>query len=264
MSEYQAVKRGKLVLKGEKPAKKKKKNKSDTQAHGSNSKQVDPDIENYAGWTQVKHIKDIVGAISIEFGKRTFVSALDNGLFILGAIHEDKEGPSPEEIFTAILVNDSKVAFKSGFDKYLSIDKNGRVTGRSDAVGPLEQWEPVFEDDNMALLGANQCFMSVSERDDSIVATSRKAGKNEMVKLRSNSLHLKNLDKDDDIPEEERTNKLSDIELNYVKKFQKFQDKKIKLNSDNIAVLKEAKAQGYLHETMLDRRSKMKADRYCK
>jgi FRG1-like family. len=85
-----------------------------------------------------------------------------------------------------------------------------------------------------------------------------------MVKLRSNSLHLKNLDKDDDIPEEERTNKLSDIELNYVKKFQKFQDKKIKLNSDNIAVLKEAKAQGYLHETMLDRRSKMKADRYCK
>lgn len=69
------------------------------------------------------------------------------------------------------------MAFKSGFDKYLSIDKNGRVTGRSDAVGNLEQWEPVFEDNQIALLGANQCFMGVSEEDDSIIATSRKAGK---------------------------------------------------------------------------------------
>lgn len=99
--------------------------------------------------------------------------------YFISAIHEDKEGPSPEEIFTAIVVNDSKIALKSGFDKYLSIDKNCRVTGRSDAIGPLEQWEPVFEDDQIALLGANQCFMSVSEEDDSIMATSRKAGKKE-------------------------------------------------------------------------------------
>lgn len=77
-------------------------------------------------------------------------------------------------------------------------------------------------------------------------------------------MHLKSLEKDDNIPEEERTNKISEIELNYVKKFQKFQDKKIKLNSDNIAVLKKAKNEGCLHESMLDRRSKMKADRYCK
>ncbi|KAL1458944.1 hypothetical protein WDU94_010966 [Cyamophila willieti] len=129
MSEYQVVKRSKLVLKGEKTTKKKKKSKSETGCSSSNSKQVDPDIENYAGWTQVKHVKDIVGAIAIEFGNRTFVSALDNGLFILGAIHEDREGPSPEEIFTAILVNDTKIAFKSGFDKYLSIDKAGRGNG---------------------------------------------------------------------------------------------------------------------------------------
>lgn len=89
-------------------------------------------------------------------------------------------------------------------------------------------------------------------------------GKNEIVKIRSNSLHLKSLDPDDNIPEEERTTKLADIELNYVKKFQKFQDKKIKINNDNIAALKVARDKGYLHETLLDRRSKMKADRYCK
>lgn len=50
----------------------------------------------------------------------------------------------------------------------------------------------------------------------------------------------------------------------YSKKFQKFQDKKMRINQNTIKELEEAKAQGLLHETLLDRRSKMKADRYCK
>jgi len=42
-------------------------------------------------------------------------------------------------------VNDVKVALKSGYGKYLRVDKDGTVTGRSDAVGPMEHWEPVFQ-----------------------------------------------------------------------------------------------------------------------
>lgn len=48
------------------------------------------------------------------------------------------------------------------------------------------------------------------------------------------------------------------------KKFQKFQDKRLKLCKDGKKELKLAKQEGNLHETLLDRRSKMKADRYCK
>lgn len=48
------------------------------------------------------------------------------------------------------------------------------------------------------------------------------------------------------------------------KKFQKFQDKKMRISKNDVKELEEAKAQGLLHETLLDRRSKMKADRYCK
>lgn len=48
------------------------------------------------------------------------------------------------------------------------------------------------------------------------------------------------------------------------KKFQKFQDKKLRINQGDIKDLEVAKNEGYLHETLLDRRSKMKADRYCK
>ena len=56
------------------------------------------------------------------------------------------EGPNPEEILTAIRVNDTNIALKSGFDKYLSILQDGRVVGRSDAISSREQWEPIFQD----------------------------------------------------------------------------------------------------------------------
>ena len=43
-----------------------------------------------------------------------------------------------------------------------------------------------------------------------------------------------------------------------------FQDHKIRLNQNDRKELLVAKTEGDLHEKMLDRRAKMKADRYCK
>jgi len=60
-------------------------------------------------------------------------------VYILG------DEPSPEEIFTAFPINENKLTLKSGYGKYLGIDKNGVVVGRSDAVSALEQFEPVFQ-----------------------------------------------------------------------------------------------------------------------
>lgn len=65
------------------------------------------------------------------------------------------------------------------------------------------------------------------------------------------------------IPNEE-VGKVGDVELNYVKKFQKFQNHKIKISNNDRTELVKAKQEGNLHEVLLDRRSKMKADRYCK
>ena len=39
-----------------------------------------------------------------------------------------------------------RVALKSGYGKYLGINSDGVVVGRSDAIGSREQWEPVFQD----------------------------------------------------------------------------------------------------------------------
>lgn len=35
---------------------------------------------------------------------------------------------------------------KSGYGKYLGINSEGLVVGRSDAIGAREQWEAVFQD----------------------------------------------------------------------------------------------------------------------
>ena len=162
----------------------------------------------------------------------------------------------------AIKIDESKVAFKSGYNKYLRVgSSNGAVLGISDAVGPMEQFEPVYQDGKLALLGPNNKFLTLDEESETIECTQSKAGQGEMVQVRSNSQRAE--DKEVFVPTEER-GKVGQIELNYVKKFQKFQDHKIRLCDEDRTTLVKAKKDGSLHETLLDRRAKMKADRYCK
>ncbi|XP_011647100.1 protein FRG1 homolog [Pogonomyrmex barbatus] len=258
MSEYDKVRTGKLVLKGEKSRPKKRKSKKQ-------EKELDVTVDNkdtltHGGWWKVKNVLEITGTVAIEFGNQTYMKALDNGLFTLGAPHVEGEGPSPEEILTAFPVSETKVALKSGYGKYLGVDKNGVVIGRSDAVGSIEQWEPIFQDGKLAILNNTGCFISVSN-DDDITCQNRTAGPSEFVVIRSIIQRSQSPSKD--IPKEEQGT-LADVEVNYVRKFQKFQDKKLRINKSDHSELEKAKTEGNLHEILLDRRSKMKADRYCK
>lgn len=41
------------------------------------------------GWWNVTQTEGITGSIAIEFGNQTYVKALDNGLFTLGAPHSE-------------------------------------------------------------------------------------------------------------------------------------------------------------------------------
>ena len=45
-----------------------------------------------------------------------------------------------------VTLSDTKLAIKSGYGRYLGVDTSGEVVGKAEAVGPREQWEPVFEE----------------------------------------------------------------------------------------------------------------------
>lgn len=261
MSEYSEVRGGKLLLKGEKKKEKKKKDKHrKRQRDGTEKPAIDEDEITHGGWWAISSFSDISGSIAIEMAPYCYVKAVDNGLFILGEPHLRGEGPSPEEVLTAVRLSDTKIALKSGYGKYLKVGTTGVVTGRSDAIGGMEQWEPVFQDGKVALLGCNDCFLSWND-ERNIVASSKTAQEREILKLRSVSQRVKS--EKDDIPEEEKGN-ATECEINYVKKFQSFQDRKLRISKEDKSVLKKAKHQGNLHEVLLDRRAKMKSDKFCK
>lgn len=242
---------------------KRKKHKKDKDKDKPEKKRkVDTDAESHGGWWKATKAEEITGSVAIEFTTNSYIRALDNGLFTLGPPHTIGEGPAPEEILTAILINESKVAFKSGYGKYLKIEKDNTITGRSDAVAAMEQFEPVFENGKTAILAANGCFLSIDPEDDALVALRKQVGAEEILTIRSCNVRV--LEEVDDVPVEEKEDDLGQVEINYVKKFQKFQDKKMRVCAEDKEELKKAKAEGLLHEALLDRRSKMKADRYCK
>lgn len=273
---YSRVKGGKLKLKKGK-LKKLKKAKEAKQILKEEPK-VDHDALAHAGWWEVKDIARCSGPVVIEMGEMRYVQALDNGYFCLGREHKPGEAPRAEEILVAARASDGHISFKSGFNKYLGISKGSRLTAIEDAISSREQWQPVFQDDKLALLGYNECFLSKPEDDDddyddhggekegekdrkvkgSVYCDSQKAKENEFLKIRSNAVIVKEkTEADNDL------GKIRDVELNYVKKFQSFEDRKVKVNPDDVSKVKKARRDGTLHGSLLDRREKMKSDKHC-
>lgn len=190
---------------------------------------------------------------------------LDNGLFVQGAPHESGDRPETSELLTAIRVDDSHIALKSAYGKYLSINNHGLVIGRSDAISPKEYFQVEFDYDydgrKVYLKACNDKYVGVNNDGDIVALGDSKQD----MELRIRSIQKRDTGATKkDLPEEEQADDLRNVELNYVKKYQKFQDKKIKLSKEDAKELSSAKDSGILHEKLLDRREKMKSDRYCK
>jgi len=268
-SDYNKVKTSKLTFKGEKRKKKHKEKKHKSKKVKIDKEEVErlkglqADTDAHGGWWLVSNVEEFKGLIAVEMGSHCYMSAMDNGKFTLGAPRPEGQGPDLPEQLTGVVLSDTKVAFKTGFGKYLSVNRSNCVVGVSDAISSKEQWEPVFQDGKLALMAPNGCFMSLDSESGDFIASSRTAGSDEIIKVRSLVERVTNKDKDD-IPKEEKNAKnTGECEVNYVKKFQSWQDQKLRISKEDKTALDKAKNDGKLHGALLDRRAKMKSDRYC-
>lgn len=265
MAEYAALTSGKLKLKGEKKSKKSKKHSKKRKSEDISKDPFKEDEQLHGGAWLVDSLDQIIGPISIEMQEQMYIHGLDNGLFVLGSAHKPGEVPDQAEILTAFKIDDKHVVFKSGYGKYLSVNSSGLLIGRSDAISPKEYFQVEFDYDyegrKTYIKASNDGYLCVNYDGDIIARGDKKA--ESALSIRSTAKkNEKSSNKN--IPEEEKADNLRNVEINYVKKFQKFQDKRLKLSEDDVKELEVAKTSGYLHEKLLDRREKMKSDRYCK
>lgn len=267
MSDSKKVGIGKLKLKGESSSfSSKKKSAKKRKLENSPKDEAKEDEMIHGGAWLIDSAEQLMGPVCIEMQTQMYAHGLDNGVFVLGAPHSKGESPEPQEILTAIRINDNQVAFKSGYGKYLSVNSAGLLIGRSDAISPKEYFEILFEYDydgrKTYLKASNDGYLAVNSDGDIVALPEKKAESALSLRCLTKKDSLNKLKKD--VPDEEKTEDLRNVEVNYVKKFQKFQDHKLRMSKEDVKDLDEAKKEGYLHEKLLDRREKMKSDRYCK
>ena len=87
-----------------------------------------------------------------------------------------------------VLTNNAIISFVV-IGKFISVNMMGNVSGRSDAIGPQEQLECIFEGDKVALETYNGCFLSASE-DGQLSATKKAASEWETFYMRTNTSKL--------------------------------------------------------------------------
>eukprot|EP00048_Salpingoeca_helianthica_P016571 m.233049 g.233049 ORF g.233049 m.233049 type:complete len:270 (-) comp18958_c0_seq1:44-853(-) len=267
---YEAARGGALKIKGLKLKKNKRKSeKSEEEA----AKQA----LRYGVWWLVKADEQLLGTVFFETEHGGFLSASDDGTLgqlpppeareRAGDDEDEALHPSPEDLFSVVRVSDNRVAIKTAFGRYVSCDDHGTLTARQEAMGPRELWQPMWRDQEngaLVLRSAGKGYLT-SEPKAGVKARAEVQTLEEATQLRvwSCAEQGKKKAKAEEMIEDKKGN-LHEVEEDYAKRFQSFQGGRVQLSKDAVRELKSAKKEGNLHEALLDRREKMKADRYCK
>uniref|UniRef100_A0A915EU76 FRG1-like family protein n=1 Tax=Ditylenchus dipsaci TaxID=166011 RepID=A0A915EU76_9BILA len=235
--------------------------------------QIDVDKEEHGGWRRIAEEVDVRGGIDvvIECGdsSRCYLAAQDNGKFIVGVKHfVYGEQPNAEEVLMLIKSpDDPKMSLKTGFGKYVGVDPEGLLVAVADAIGSRERFEVIFQNGKCAIQSASSgLFLKLTPSDDEYVRvcsrTVSEAG-GEVINMRTNSEKVGPLD----WRTVEDKQLAGDCETSYVKMFQHskvdLKNKLINYDVKDKAAVKRAQDEGDLHETLLNRRAKLKSDKYC-
>jgi len=155
----------------------------------------------------------------------------------------------------------------TGEGKFLSCDAHGLVSADREARGPQEEWTPVILPDGMA------AFMNVYEKylsvDEVAGGTLQLRGDSEEVGFRERFwVKVQSKYKTEATEEEKKktdglhdATKIDEKNTNHI--YQAWGAGRSVTSVEDKKELKKARNEGRLAEAMLDRRAKLKSDRFC-
>ncbi|KAI8812850.1 FRG1-like family-domain-containing protein [Cladochytrium replicatum] len=158
----------------------------------------------------------------------------------------------------------TKICLTSAYQRYLSADKIGIPNCEREAIGPTEEWAVVAREDGFALQSAYDKFLAVGKDGTTARCDSEKVGSAEVFRIKCQA-QFKSMPKrvktDEELEAEMEEN---DLELEEIKKFHSHTLGKVVTSKEGLESLRRARKDGNLHEELLDRRSKLKSDKFCK
>ncbi|KAI7863178.1 FRG1-like family-domain-containing protein [Spinellus fusiger] len=262
-------KKGKLLFKGDKEKKKKKRKHDalDEERHGSGT------LEH--GWVLAEVLDDLVGPLFFTQPNDPPIcfTVDDNDRLIAYPLPSQPDTPNTPNTPEPLIVNQVLVGsrlmgstgaftFKSFNTKYLGCDKFGVVECNREAIGATEEWEPSFVEGGVVLKSALGKFLMIDEIAGGgfkIRADADTFGFCETFRVYCQA-RFKHKNK----PERKTKTHSGKDEMDTLKKYQSWGNNQLKMTQDDSHTLKKARQEGRFSEAMLDRREKVKADRYCK
>ncbi|XJO78832.1 hypothetical protein BDV3_003215 [Batrachochytrium dendrobatidis] len=263
------------------------------------TKAVDEPLE---GWVHCKTLEDVMGPVIIATSAMDPPSLLyknqkGSNLSIahLPPHNQSKDDPdqplptvtlstiepvSAIQVFIAnCLPGSTKTTFKSAQDTYLASDKYGVVTCDMEAAGPAEEWELVVREDGFAFQNMHGLFLTAVAEDASVRADADSIGFKQVFTLKcqaavkhaaakkakmaaspwaaavaGSSSHTVSVG----------SGGIASLELQQLRRYQSYGERHVGLLDQDKKALINASKQGTINEELLNRRSKVKSDKFCK
>ncbi|KDQ61006.1 hypothetical protein JAAARDRAFT_32003 [Jaapia argillacea MUCL 33604] len=275
----------KLKFKGEKTKKKRRRDDDEEGGGPSSRRRKEEGDEKPEAWVRPENANEIRGPTFILHPSDpspicvTFDSTRNR--IVLHSVDKDRsedgEAPtlldrSPTEVsqvwVTTRVAGATTINLRTGVGegKFLSCDKHGLVSADRDARGPQEEWTPVvFPDGMVAFMNVYEKYLSVDEVAGGTLqlrGDSEEVGFGERFWVKVQSRYKKEATEE----EKKKDGALSEPSIDEAstnRMFQAWGAGRSKVSTEDKKEIKRARKDGRLAEAMLDRRAKLKSDRFC-
>ncbi|KAF7338190.1 Protein FRG1 [Mycena venus] len=290
MSELK-VKSSKLTFKGEKPKKKRKREDGDEGRPGgskSKRKEDDKDPETWVLPAQPNEIRGPTFIVHPSDPSPICVTYNNTSNRVVLTTLDKTRADDPEDLTTAPptllertptdvsqvwvitrVAGSPTINLRTGTGegKFLSCDAHGLVSADRDARGPQEEWTPIVLPDGMvAFMNVYEKYLSVDEVAGGAMTLrgdSDEVGFRERFWIKIQYKYQKEANEEEKQKKDGLADPMRIDETGTNKLYQTWGMGRSIVSHEDKKELKRARKEGRLAEAMLDRRAKLKSDRFC-